>query len=345
MKPRIVIDRDIPFLKEALEPVARVEARPADAIDTALLKDAQAFITRTRNRCDARLLEGTSVRFLGSATIGADHIDLAYCQAQGIEVATAPGCNAGAVMQYVFTALYGLWKGPQPFAAGQTLGIVGVGHVGQRVALFARALGYRVLLNDPPRERVEGPEAFTPLPDLLAQSDVVTLHVPLDPTTRALANHRFFEAMKPGAVFINASRGAVVDDADLLHAIEHLGPVVLDVWNHEPAVDPHVVAATAIATPHIAGYSLEGKRNATQDMVRALARFFDWKTMLDFAISLPEAPFVAPDLLLSRSFPIFVEDKKLREHPDGFERQRTAYCLRREWTSEQCRQIAFCLRK
>ena len=206
-RPVLVADCDIPFLKGVLDPWFEVRALPGKAIGPTDVRDAVALLVRTRSRCDAALLEGSAVRFIGTATIGTDHIDRDYCDSHGITVASAPGCNAAAVAQYVRVALHTLGL-DRP---GSTLGVVGVGHVGSLVAEAGRRAGMYVLLNDPPREAAEGSAGFTPLPALLAQADVVTLHIPLWPENKDFADVAFFAAMKPGASFINASRGEVIE--------------------------------------------------------------------------------------------------------------------------------------
>jgi erythronate-4-phosphate dehydrogenase len=233
-------------------------------------------------------------------------------------VASAPGCNAAAVAQYVRVALHTLAL-DRP---GATLGVVGVGHVGSLVAEAGRRAGMRVLLNDPPREAAEGPAGFTPLPELLAVSDVVTLHIPLWPENRDFADAAFFAAMKPGASLINASRGEVLDEAALLAVRPRLDKVVIDVWKNEPAINPQLLAAADIATPHIAGYSLQGKANATTAVIRALAAHFDIAPLLDFTVtglSLPQTPY-----------DIWSDDKALRTNPTSFESLRSNYPYRND---------------
>lgn len=295
---KIVVDQDIPFLDGVLEPFAEVCFSKGSAIDAGLVRDADALLVRTRTWCDRDLLEGSSVQFVGSATIGADHVDLSALQQMGIAFANVPGCNAGGVMQYVFTALYGLVTrgtgvlSPDPdgiWAQGRTFGVIGVGHVGSRVACLAEALGYRVLRCDPPREKAEYGEAsacspFVDLETLLAESDVVTVHVPLDETTRGMIGDVFLAAMKPQAILINSSRGPVAEASALIRARTQgrLGGLVLDVWPGEPDLDEDLLACADVASPHIAGYSYEGKVNGTVGVVRALAAHFGWESLKAF---------------------------------------------------------------
>lgn len=207
---RIVIDDAIPFIQGVLEPYAEVIYKEGRAISREDAMNADALIIRTRTRCDAALLEGTPVRFIATATIGMDHIDLPYCNEKGILVRNSAGCNAGGVMNYVFSALYGVAARKAIRLEGDKLGIVGVGNVGRRVDSVAGSLGFKVLKNDPPRMAEEGNEGFCPLDYLLANADIVTMHVPLNETTRGMVNDEFFDKMKPGTIFINRSEGAHV---------------------------------------------------------------------------------------------------------------------------------------
>lgn len=318
MRPVVVVDRDIPFLEGVLEPWFEVRALPGKSIGPVDVRDAVALLVRTRTHCDAALLDGGAVRFIGTATIGTDHIDLEYCESHGITVASAPGCNAAAVAQYVRAALQVL----DLDRPGATLGVVGAGHVGSLVAEAGRRAGMHVLLNDPPREAAEGSAGFTPLPDLLAQADVVTLHIPLWPENRDFADAAFFAAIKPGASFFNASRGEVVDEAALLSARPRLGRVVIDVWKNEPTINLDLLAAADIATPHIAGYSIQGKMNGTTAVVRALGETFNIDELKTFSVTGVPLP---PD-----PYDILADDAKLRSHPELFEQLRSVYAYRND---------------
>lgn len=318
MRPVVVVDRDIPFLEGVLEPWFDVRCRAGRAIGPADVRDAAALLIRTRTRCDAALLDGSSVRFIATATIGTDHIDQSYCAAHGITVASAPGCNAAAVAQYIRVALQTLLL-DRP---ASTLGVIGVGHVGSLVAEVGRRAGIHVLLNDPPREAAEGSAGFTPLPELLATSDVVTLHIPLWPENRDFADAAFFAQLRPGASFINASRGEVVDEEALLAFRLRLDKLVLDVWKNEPKINLELLAAADIATPHIAGYSIQGKINGTQMVVRALGNYFGIAPLRDFTVSgipIPQTPY-----------DILQDDKALRSDPTSFESLRSYYPYRND---------------
>ncbi|MEX2429393.1 MAG: 4-phosphoerythronate dehydrogenase [Bacteroidales bacterium] len=285
---KIIVDHKIPFIQGALDKVADVRYLPANQISQADIQDADALIIRTRTRCTRDLLDNSSVKFIATATIGYDHIDTDYCDAAGIAWTNAPGCNSSSVEQYIVSALLHLAVMRRFQLKEKTVGIVGVGNVGSKIERVAKVLGCRVLLNDPPREAAEGKGAFTELGTLLREADIVTMHVPLIGSgmykTDAMADGQFFGQMKEGAVFINTSRGEVVDEGALKRAIVSgkIADAVLDVFRNEPDIDQELVSMLTIATPHIAGYSTDGKANGTMMSVRAVSRFFglgldDWE--------------------------------------------------------------------
>lgn len=202
---KFVIDSAIPYLQGVLEPFAQVVFLPGREIGAADVRDADALIVRTRTRCDERLLAGSRVRMIATATIGFDHIDRTWCAARGIEVATAAGCNARGVLQWVAAVLESLSRRQGWSPREKTLGIVGVGHVGSLVKSYAEAWGFRVLCCDPPREERERC-GFLPLEEVARHSDLLTFHTPLDDSTRHMCGETLLRQMKPGAVVINSSR-------------------------------------------------------------------------------------------------------------------------------------------
>lgn len=339
---KIVADKAIPFLEGVFDPYADMTYLPGDKIGPEDVRDADVLMVRTRTKCNADLLEGSKVKFIATATIGTDHIDFPYCDSKGIVVRNAPGCNAGGVMEYVFSALYGLASRKSISLQGDTIGIIGVGHVGSLIERMGRALGFKILKCDPPRAEAEGSFGFCDLEYLLQNSQIVTLHVPLDETTRGMANSEFFSLMQPGAFFINASRGEVVCDDALKAAIPKLGPVIIDTWNHEPDIDLDLMDKVAIATPHIAGYSYQGKQNGTAAAVRAVAHYFGITELYEFfpKTDLPENEAVKLDLkglnqgeiasVLQYNYPIFTDDFMLRLNPENFDKLRSEYNYRRE---------------
>lgn len=339
---KIVADINIPFLEGVFEPYADVIYKEGQEISSADVKDADALVIRTRTRCDASLLEGSSVRLIATATIGTDHIDMDYCASKGIEVHNAQGCNAGGVMQYVFSALYGVSARNTIKLDDAVFGVIGVGNVGRKIAALAEYLGFKVLKCDPPRAEAEGPEEFCSLEYLLASSDVVSVHVPLDDTTKGMADEDFFKIMRPGSIFINAARGEVVVEDALKLALPKFGAVIIDTWNNEPDVDEELVDMVDIATPHIAGYSYRGKQNGTASAVQTVAKFFGIEPLYDFYpySDLPEHEPVKLDLkgknqgeiaaVFQYNYPIFTDDFRFRMEPGNFEKMRSNYQYRRE---------------
>lgn len=319
---KIVIDKAVPYISGVFEPYfENVVYAPAAEIDAAAVRDADALIIRTRTKCNAALLGGSRVRFIATATIGMDHIDADWCSSHGIFATNAPGCNADGVMEWVFAAL-GVF-GRRQALQGATLGVIGVGQVGRRVADMGRKRGFRVLENDPPLHSAGGGgRELTGLDTLLSQSDIVTIHIPLWEQNRGFADAAFFAGMKPGAIFLNASRGGIVDEAALLAARGHLGPVAIDVWKGEPDINRALLEAADIATPHIAGYTQVGKINATVSSVRSAANFFKIDSLLQFEIKNTFKPFNI------EGYDIMKDDEMLRSAPDAFELLRTNYSLR-----------------
>lgn len=340
---RIVADSLIPFLSGVLEPYADVRYVPGPEIGAEHLRDADALIVRTRTKCDRKLLEGSKVRLISTATIGEDHIDVDWCESRGIVVRNAAGCNSGAVMNYVLSALYGAASRKSLSLEGRTMGIVGVGNVGRKVDRAALQLGFKVLRCDPPRAEREGSFGFTGLDELLEGSDIVTLHVPLTEETRGMAGEDFFLKMRPGAAFINACRGEVVDEEALKQARPKLGLVIIDTWEHEPDIDLELLDMADVATPHIAGYSYQGKLNGTAMAVRNVARFFGIGELYDFfpPITVPKLQAQKLDLrdktqgevaaTLQYNYPVFTDDFRLRMDPSSFEALRSTYPLRGEF--------------
>ncbi len=285
--PKIVCTADLLCAREAFSTLGDVLIRRDDEITPADLADADLFAMRSGTRVDAALLDGSRVRWVGTATIGFDHFDTRWLDQAGIRWVASPGCNANSVSEWLVAALLTLARRGGFRLAGKTLGIVGHGNVGTRVEARARALGMRVLLNDPPRARATGNPAYLPLERVLAESDIVSLHVPLekggqDPTHH-LADARFFARLKPGATFVNAARGSLVDTPALLAAMERGGVsrVVLDTWEGEPSYHEDLLRRTDLGTAHIAGHSYEGKVIGTAMVYREACRFLGVKPTWD----------------------------------------------------------------
>ena len=318
---KAIIDKAIPYIQGVLEPFFDVEYLPGKDIDRAKAADADVLLIRTRTHCNEALLSGSKVKLVATATIGCDHIDMPWCQKAGIKVVNAPGCNSSAVMEYFFTAIYKLAEMKGIDLLGQTIGVVGVGHVGSKVADMAEELGFRVLRNDPPRMAAEGPKGFVDLDTLLKNSDIVTIRIPLENNLDFAGDH-FFDSMKNGAIFVNASRGEVIVEEAFLRNRPRFAGVVMDVWRHEPDITPAMLEAADIATPHIAGYSMQGKINGTTAVVRATGEFFDIPELKEFSLPSAEKPFS-----LTR-YDIMADDAALRSAPESFESLRSNYNYR-----------------
>lgn len=337
---KVVIDDHIPFIKgipEALgfstSYVKGADIAPAD------VKDADALIVRTRTHCCRELLEGSAVKFIVTATIGYDHLDTAYLDSAGIEWTNCPGCNASSVAQYVRSSLLLLARaGVLSLDPSCKVGIVGVGHVGTLVADVCRSLGCSVLLCDPPRA-ARGEQGFVPMSDIEAQCDVVTFHVPLTrdgscPTFH-LGDAAFFARLRRKPVVFNTSRGAVVDNEAWVSALDtgQIRAAVVDTWEHEPDVSRALLQRAFIATPHIAGYSADGKANATRMALTALCRYFGVQPR--FKVSPPSLPagLVPAATAEERALQLYNpmrDSVPLKEHPERFEDMRNHYPLRRE---------------
>jgi erythronate-4-phosphate dehydrogenase len=349
---KIVADDEIPFLKGALEPYADMIYIPGKKIDRDILKDCDALLIRTRTKCTENLLEGTSVRFIGTATIGFDHIDTHYCCKNKISWTNAPGCNSSSVQQYIAAALLKISSEYHFNLKDKTLGIIGAGNVGSKVEKFARTIGMNVLLNDPPRARLEGKNNFHSLNTVLSESDIVTVHVPLNVVggdyTYHLFNEENFKKIKKGAWFFNSSRGEVTDTYALKKVLYsgRLGGTVIDVWENEPDIDLELMQKAFIATPHIAGYSTDGKANGTAMVVNSLSKYFNLplENWYPKNVPLPVFPYISIDCdgkaeeeivreAVNHSYNIGEDNLRLRLSPSDFENQRGDYPLRREFTS------------
>lgn len=341
-KIRIVADDKIPFLRESpLAELTDLRLLPGGAITRNDLMNADALITRTRTACNAELLNGTAVRLIATATIGFDHIDRSYCESHGIVWTNAPGCNADSVAQYITSLLLVHAEKCGEQLAGKTVGIVGVGNVGSRVAKVADILGMRVLLNDPPRKD-SGENGFVSLKQICEEADFITFHVPLQREgkyrTFHLAGMEFFHSLKRKPFLINSSRGEVVCGEALKAAIRNaeVCGAALDVWEHEPRIDAGLMELVEFATPHIAGYSTDGKANGTAASVAAVAEFFGLEEIRGWYPRVPEPEHSLLNVksvteAVTMSYDIRRDDRRLRESPETFEKQRGSYPLRREF--------------
>lgn len=347
---KVVIDDKIPYIKGALEPFAEVIYHTGSKITPGLAKDADALIVRTRTRCNEALLKDSKVKFIATATIGYDHIDTRYCEEHGIVWTNAPGCNAGSVEQYIAAALLTWALEKREKLRDKTIGIVGVGNVGSKVANFCRLLGMNVLLNDPPRARREGATHFKSLGEVIDQSDIVTLHVPFNRTgedaTFHLAGKEFLEAFSGKKLLINSCRGEVSDSQAILNALqkEALGAYIADCWENEPDINLALLQKSYLGTPHIAGYSRDGKANGTQMSIRALSKFFNlgidqWsppdvempsESTIHLNGSRRDSESIIAEAVL-HTYDIEADSDILKHQPHLFEQLRGDYPVRREF--------------
>lgn len=337
---KAIVDDKIPYIARAIESVAdEVVYLPGKDFTPEVVADADVLVVRTRTRCDAALLAGSRVRFVATATIGYDHIDTAWCASAGISWANCPGCNAASVAQYVQSSLILLSRRHGRDLRGMTLGIVGAGNVGRRVADMARSMGLTVLLNDPPRAEAEGGAGFVTLDEVARRADIISLHTPLTrggkhPTWH-LADDAFFAALARRPWLLNTSRGEVVDTEAVKQALDSgaIAYAVIDVWEHEPAIDLQLMDKAFIATPHIAGYSADGKANASRMTIDNICRHFGIVNSCRIEPPAPPQPVIEAatmdDALLAIYDPRRDSDA-LRRDPSRFEWLRGNYPLRRE---------------
>lgn len=338
VKPRMIIESHVPYVPAEIEEYFRVERLSPEEISRESVKDAEVLIVRTRTRCDASLLRGSNVRVVATATIGTDHIDKAWCAANGIAVCSAPGCNAPAVAQYVMASLLSIY--PEGLS-GKAIGVVGVGHVGSIVADWAAQLGMRVLKCDPPRAESEPGFESIPLDQMAPQVDVMTLHVPHttvgEYATHHMVNGEMLRKLRRGAVLINSARGPIVDTADVIVALENgtIGDAVIDCWEGEPTISLRLLQLATIATPHIAGYSLNGKIRATAMVINAICEAYGIGYRMRPHIPAGAAERVTAAAIVMSYDPLR-DTAMLREaacYPDfatRFEALRNGYHLRRE---------------
>jgi erythronate-4-phosphate dehydrogenase len=354
---KIVADANIPFVRECFSSVGQVETLSGRDITPAVIADAEALLVRSITPVNERLVAGSAVRFVATATIGFDHVDVPCLRERGIGFASAPGSNANSAAEYVIAALLQVGRKHRIQLEGKSIGVIGVGNVGSRVVRKCEALGMRVLRNDPPLQRRRGDPQYVPIESLYG-CDFITIHTPLTKEgadkTFHLADGEFFSSLKPGAVFVNASRGAVVDTQALKAAIRNgrLKAVVLDVWEGEPDIDTELLDMVDLGTPHIAGYSLDGKINGLIMIYHAFCEHFHLRprfAVQDF-LPAPQVPrleigvgAVADEELVARAaeavYPIKRDDQNLRRIEDQpsemrgrfFDSLRKDYPVRREF--------------
>lgn len=335
---KIIVDNKVPYIRETLEKIAdQVIYLPGKDITHDIVKDADALITRTRTKCNRELLEGSNIKFIGTATIGFDHIDTEFCKKANITWKNCPGCNAGAVEQYVHAVLLLLEKEKGINLKNSCIGIIGVGHVGTRIRNMAERLGMKILLNDPPRND-NGEKGYVDLQTIADNCNIITFHTPLiregKYKTYHLADKDFFGLLKRKPVIINTSRGEVIDTNAILDALNNntISEAVIDVWENEPNINIDLLNKVFIGTPHIAGYSADGKINATRMTLESLCQFFNINAEINISLPPdPNAPYSDDEnTRILQQYNPHDDCEALRSHTQMFEQLRGDYKLRRE---------------
>lgn len=329
---RVVIDAAIPYIQGVLEPYSDVIYLPSNQITADVVRNADAIIIRTRTKCDKSLLNGSAIRFIATATIGTDHIDHEYCSSHGIKVCSAPGCNARGVLQWIAAALHHIVTLDKRTPESYTLGVVGVGNVGSLVSQYARHWGFSVMECDPPRKMREGGEFYT-IEEIAQKCDIISLHTPLDNSTHHLINSKLIDIMHPDVTIINTSRGAVVNNREVANSKCRY---IFDVWEDEPYIEQDILNGATLATPHIAGYSVQGKANATSMVVNALAHHFNLPLKEWYPESLQRTtpqPISWSELCatITKYYNIEKESLTLKNSPQNFELLRNNYAYREEY--------------
>ncbi|HZJ80465.1 MAG TPA: 4-phosphoerythronate dehydrogenase PdxB [Dysgonamonadaceae bacterium] len=345
---KILADAHIPYLQGVAEQFGQVSYLPGNEFSKEAVKDKDVLIVRTVTHFDEKILEGSNVQLICSATIGFDHIDTHYCEQNDIAWRTAPGCNARSVEQYVTTSIVRMAQKYNFELKDKTIGIVGVGNVGKEIAYVCELLGMRVLLNDPPREVTEKSDLFVDLATIQKEADIITFHTPLTKegvyATYHLADKAFFKNLAKKPIIINSSRGAVVSNEALKSALikgEVLGAII-DTWENEPNIDRELLEMVDIGTPHIAGYSADGKWNATKMSLQTINDFFNFKKEPVELLSIAEPKESVIDLFkynkdeqlakaLLYSYDPLDDSALLKNSPHKFYYFRSHYPLRREY--------------
>ena len=328
---KFIIEDKIPFIKGIFERVGEVVYLPASKIDRSSLIEADVLISRTRPYLSKELLEGTGLKLIGSATIGTDHIALDYCKENGIKVVNAPGCNAPAVAQWTLSSILHIDQEMKR----KVMAVVGVGNVGKLVADWATRIGYEVLQVDPYRAEAEGEGNFFSLEEAIRDADIITFHTPLTRDgkypTYHLANKKFFQSLRNKPIILNAARGAVVNTLELLEAYRkgEINSIAIDCWEDEPEINRALLGIASIATPHIAGYSIEGKIRASNAMIEAVNQEFGTDLKLVMAIPTRKNTDISAERIL-KSYNPNNDTQELKNNPSEFEKLRDNYNYRKE---------------
>lgn len=346
---KIVADKNIPYLKGVVEQYGEVSYLAGNEFTKEAIKNADTLIVRTVTHFGGELLEGSSVKLICSATIGFDHIDTTYCDTHGISWTNAPGCNSGSVQQYIVSALIYLAEKKNLSLPDLTIGIVGVGNVGKKVAKACQLLGMKVLLNDPPRAEKEGRNDFVDLETIKQEADIITFHTPLNKegrfATYHLADENFFDSLRKAPFIINSARGAIIDTTAIKQALKDakIQGAIIDCWEKEPTIDVEYFNLVDLATPHIAGYSADGKSNASKMSLQALATFWNLNPDAANTICPPNAPNPMIDMVqfapdsnrvyqaIRQTYDITADYHRMLANLELFKDLRNNYPLRREY--------------
>lgn len=337
---KILVDNKIPYIREAILHISQdVEYLAAKDFTSESVKEADVLIIRTRTKCTPELLEGSKVKFIATATIGFDHIDTDYCAHKGIIWRNAPGCNSNSVRQYIQSVFILLKENFLSTLIGKTIGVVGVGHVGSKVADLAQSYGMKVLLNDPIRAELESDFMHTPLDEIAEKADIITFHTPLvrdgKYSTYHLADGKFFSKLKKQPILINSSRGEVIDtDCLKNHLLDKtISQAIMDVWEHEPNIDKELLELVYLGTPHIAGYSADGKAKATEMALQSVSDFFNLGLEVHISAPSPKEDVISADNEDDALLQIYnpqLDSIMLKDDSSNFEYLRSHYALRRE---------------
>lgn len=337
---KILVDNKIPYIHEAIRLISDdVEYLSANDFTSESVKNADVLIIRTRTKCTAELLEGSRVKFIATATIGFDHIDTEYCAKKGIVWQNAPGCNSNSVRQYLQSVLILLKRNFLGSLVDRTIGIVGVGHVGSKIAALAESFGMQVLLNDPIRARNEINFRHISLDEIAQKADIISFHVPLikggDYPTLHLADSNFIHKLKRNPILINTSRGEVVDGKSLKESLLSgvVSRAVIDVWENEPLIDEELLRLVFIGTSHIAGYSADGKAKATEMALQSVSDYYKLDLKINIIPPTPANTKIVADTSDNAFLQIYdprIDSNILKADATTFEYNRSHYALRRE---------------
>lgn len=358
---KIIADTNIPLVKEAFKDFGEVELISGREINNQKVNDADILLVRSVTKVNKDILEGSNVKFVATATIGFDHVDIEYLKTKNIGFASAPGSNADSVSEYVVSGLLNLSKKHNFNLNEKIVGIIGVGNVGTRVKNRMEILGVKCLLNDPPKKRETNDKIYLSLDDVLKNSDIVSVHVPLNKSgidsTLQMINKKFISKMNKNSILINTCRGKVMDESEIRKNRDKFLALILDVWETEPQINIDTLQITDIATPHIAGYSYDGKVRGTEMIYEAACGYFKKEKNWD------KNKFIKPDKELiinlkdldnsifdavNYAYPIMRDDKNLKEiikidkekQGDFFDQLRKKYPIRREFFNYSLKNIS-----